>query len=172
MATRKTSEEAGDGLSREDIISLIEVIHSKGIEEFELEQGSTRLRVVANRPVAISYAPAHHAPPPPAATTALALAQEVAATSATPAQKDEDDPRLKKITSPMVGTFYRGSAPGVKPYAEVGDKVDENSVLCIIEAMKLMNEIKAECRGVVKRILVDNAQPVEYGQVLFLIDPN
>ena len=71
----------------------------------------------------------------------------------------------------MVGTFYRTPTPGAKPFVEVGDQVDEDSVLCIIEAMKLMNEIKAEMRGTVKKILVDNAQPVEYGQALFLVEP-
>jgi acetyl-CoA carboxylase biotin carboxyl carrier protein len=173
MATRKTGEaRSTEGLSRSDIVSLIDVIHEKGIEEFELEQGSTRLRIVSSRQQVVTYA----APAPvaqPAAPAPAAPTREIPATSSTPgAQTEEDDSRLRKITSPMVGTFYRSSAPGAKPYCEVGDKVDENSVLCIIEAMKLMNEIKAECRGHVKRILVENAQPVEYGQVLFLIEPS
>jgi acetyl-CoA carboxylase biotin carboxyl carrier protein len=78
---------------------------------------------------------------------------------------------LIEVTSPMVGTFYRAPAPDAPPYVEVGAKVAPGAVLCIIEAMKLMNELEAEVSGTVARILVENAQPVEYGQVLFLIDP-
>lgn len=167
MATRNTGSPDAGGLNREDIEKLIDLIHTRGIEEFELEQGGTRLRIVANRVVHSSAAlPAAPAPAP-------AAPAEVPATSSTPGKgEDEEDARLKKITSPMVGTFYRSSSPSAKPYVEVGDKVDEDSVLCIIEAMKLMNEIKAECRGHVRKILVDNAQPVEYGQVLFLVEPS
>lgn len=170
MATRKTpANSANEALSREDIEKLLDVIHSKGIDEFELEQGNTRLRVVSNR--SHNAQPVQVAAPAPVAPNAPT--NEVAGTSSTPApQKDEDNPAYKKITSPMVGTFYRAASPGAKPYVEVGDKVDEDSVLCIIEAMKLMNEIKAECRGHVKKILVENAQPVEYGQVLFLVEPS
>jgi len=72
----------------------------------------------------------------------------------------------------MVGTFYRSPSPGAKSFAEIGDKVTEDSVLCIIEAMKLMNEVKAEVRGTIRKILVENGQPVEYGQALFLVDPS
>ncbi len=167
MPTRKPDQNDG-GLSREDITQLIEMISQKNIEEFELEQGGMRLRIVAQRgtqgaPVAL-VTPAPAAAPAPDAT--------VVATSSTPSNAPEDDPNLKKVTSPMVGTFYRAASPGAKPFVEVGDKVDENTILCIIEAMKLMNEIKAEMRGVVKKILVDNAQPVEYGQALFLIEPS
>ncbi|MCC5877642.1 MAG: acetyl-CoA carboxylase biotin carboxyl carrier protein [Candidatus Sumerlaeia bacterium] len=170
MATRKTAaNSANDALSREDIEKLLDVIHKKGIEEFELEQSGTRLRVVANRASqVVAQAPVAQINGAPNAP-----GNEVAATSSTPeAVRDEDNPAYKKITSPMVGTFYRAASPGSRPYVEVGDKVDEDSVLCIIEAMKLMNEIKAECRGHVKKILVENAQPVEYGQVLFLVEPS
>lgn len=168
MATRNTGSQNAGGLNREDIEKLIDVIHTRGIEEFELEQAGTRLRIVANRAVHASAPAPAAVPAPPAAG-----AGEVPATSSTPGKgEEEEDSRFKKITSPMVGTFYRSSSPSAKPYVEVGDKVDEDSVLCIIEAMKLMNEIKAECRGHVRKILVDNAQPVEYGQVLFLVEPS
>jgi acetyl-CoA carboxylase biotin carboxyl carrier protein len=83
----------------------------------------------------------------------------------------EDESRLAKIASPMVGTFYRSSSPEANAFVNVGSQVDEDTVVCIIEAMKVMNEIKAETRGTVKKILVENATPVEFGQVMFLIDP-
>lgn len=114
------------------------------------------------------------APPTTAAPAAPGADPTLAASPApaTPVKRaDEDDPNLKKVTSPMVGTFYRAPAPDAKPYIETGMRVEEDTVLCIVEAMKLMNEIKAEMRGVVRRILVENGRPVEYGQPLFLIDP-
>ncbi|MBI1292700.1 acetyl-CoA carboxylase biotin carboxyl carrier protein [bacterium] len=171
MNTKKPTEPKDvSGLDRSDIERLIEVIHDKGIQEFELEQGGMKLRIVSNRAAAatqIVYAaepPAvHHAP------AAVAAAPAAAAPAAAPV---DETAGLKKVTSPMVGTFYRAPSPGAKNFAEIGDKVTEDSVLCIIEAMKLMNEIKAEVRGTVRKVLVENGQPVEYGQALFLVDPN
>lgn len=171
----KKPEPLGTNLSREDIEKLIDVIHEKQIEEFELEQGGMRVRIVSHLS-GLEARGNHDAPQqaPPAAGTAQAGAHPaITGTSSTPpSAADEDDPKLHKVASPMVGTFYRSSSPGANSYVEVGDKVDDDSVLCIIEAMKLMNEIKAECRGVVKKIIVENGQPVEYGQILFLIDPS
>jgi len=112
------------------------------------------------------------APLPAAAPAPAAAAPEpAAAKSAAPSSTEEDDSKFIKVTSPMVGTFYRSPAPNAKPYVEVGTRVEENTVLCIVEAMKLMNEIKAEVRGIIRRIIPENAQPVEYGQPLFLIEP-
>ena len=81
-------------------------------------------------------------------------------------------PALKDIKSPMVGTFYKAPEPGAEPYAKVGTRVSSGQTVCIIEAMKIMNEIEAEVTGVVREVCVDDAQPVEYGQVLFRVDPN
>lgn len=173
MAAKKTEGE-GSRLRREDIERIIDLIHQKGIEEFELEQDGMRIRIVASRPdhsgghyttgqVHQHSASILHAP---AATNIVA-----GTSSSQPTSADQEDPNLKRVTSPMVGTFYRSPSPGSKPFVEVGDKVDEDTVLCIIEAMKLMNEIKAETRGVVRKILAENAHPVEYGQVVFLIEP-
>src|SRR4029077_19926322 len=89
----------------------------------------------------------------------------------TPREPVPAAPNLMRIEAPMVGTFYRASEPGAAPYVDVGDIVVAGQTLCILEAMKLMNEIKAEVEGQVKSILVDNAQPVEYGQVLFELEP-
>lgn len=187
-------------LSRADVQTLIELIKKNDIQEFELEQGDLKLKIVASRaPVAPAqsqpqmfasmpfYPPSMMYPPPgspsaaaapasaPPAASVSAPAAPVVSTPSAPAKSasdvDEDDPRYKKVTSPMVGTFYRAPAPDAKSYVEVGSRVEEDTVLCIVEAMKLMNEIKAEMRGVVKKVLTQNAQPIEYGQALFLIEP-
>ena len=89
---------------------------------------------------------------------------------ATQAEEDESH-RLMTITAPLVGTFYRASTPEVAPFVEVGDRVKKGQVICIIEAMKLMNEIEAEADGIVARVLVENSHPVEYGEPLFLLEP-
>jgi acetyl-CoA carboxylase biotin carboxyl carrier protein len=86
--------------------------------------------------------------------------------------EDEVSGNLVEVTSPMVGTFYRAPSPDAPPYVEVGSRVAEGNVLCIIEAMKLMNELESEVAGTIAKILVENAEPVEYGQVLFLVDPS
>jgi acetyl-CoA carboxylase biotin carboxyl carrier protein len=95
------------------------------------------------------------------------------AAAAAPAPKQEPaKPNLLEVKSPMVGTFYGAPEPGAKPYLNVGDRISKGQILCIIEAMKIMNEIESEFDGVVKEMLAENAHPVEYGQVLFRIDPN
>ena len=88
------------------------------------------------------------------------------------AEGEGEETGFLEVTSPMVGTFYAAPAPDAEPYVDVGQRVGPGTVLCIIEAMKLMNELESEVEGTVARIMVENAQPVEYGQVLFLIDPS
>lgn len=145
----------------EDIKKLIELMEEKGVSELELKTrvGEVRLvRGVAQVPqvpaVAPPPTPAAPAPDPPPA----------------PVQEQALDPNTT-IISPMVGTFYRAPNPDSNPYVEVGTVVEKGDVVCIIEAMKMMNEIQAELRGRVARILVDNAEAVEYGQPLFVLDP-
>jgi len=92
--------------------------------------------------------------------------------AAEPAKQETPKPRYLEVKSPMVGTYYSAPEPGAKPYLSVGDRISKGQILCIIEAMKIMNEIESEFDGVVKEILAQNAHPVEYGQVLFRIDPN
>jgi acetyl-CoA carboxylase biotin carboxyl carrier protein len=163
----------------DEIKDLIRLVHETGVEKFELRLGDFELRIIGKRPPKSVYAPptviAQPMGSPVAATPPSSPEVHVApvsapAPAAAPAPAD-DDARCKKVTSPMVGTFYRAASPTAPPFAQVGDRVDEDTVLCIIEAMKLMNEIKAETKGVVKKILVENAQPVEYGQPIFLIEP-
>jgi acetyl-CoA carboxylase biotin carboxyl carrier protein len=150
-------------LDIDEIRKLIQLVKRTGIGELEVSEGGRTVRISAGHP---APAPAAQVvvPAAPAATPAPAAAAPAAA----PAPAED---RLVKVVSPMVGTFYRAPAPDADPYVEVGDRVDAGQTVCIIEAMKLMNEIESEVRGRVAKIAVENGQPVEYGQVLFLIDP-
>ena len=112
----------------------------------------------------MQFAAAPQMAPPPAAAPAPAAAE--------PPKQESPKSRLLEVKSPMVGTYYAAPEPGAKPYLSVGDRISKGQILCIIEAMKIMNEIESEFDGVVKEILAQNAHPVEYGQVLFRIDPN
>jgi acetyl-CoA carboxylase biotin carboxyl carrier protein len=140
--------------------TLIDLVESSGIAELEIQDNEERVRIT--RAVG---AGAHGAPAsvPPVVSVALPAAAPVAA----PVIPEEPQGHLVK--SPMVGTFYRAASPGSKAFIEVGDTVQEGDTLCIIEAMKLMNEIDSDKSGVVKEILVENGQPVEFGQPLVVI---
>ena len=140
---------------------LIDLVQESGISELEVTEGEEKVRIAkhlaAAPQVAYMQAPAQAAA---AAPVAVAVASEPDADAL---------PDGHVIKSPMVGTFYRASAPGAKPLAEVSQSINEGDRLCIIEAMKLMNEIECEVSGTVKAVLVENGQPVEYGQPLFVI---
>ncbi|PKO79276.1 MAG: acetyl-CoA carboxylase biotin carboxyl carrier protein [Betaproteobacteria bacterium HGW-Betaproteobacteria-13] len=136
---------------------LIDLVQESGISELEVTEGEEKVRIAAAPQVAYMQAPTQAAA---AAPVAVAVASEPDADAL---------PDGHVIKSPMVGTFYRASAPGAKPLAEVGQSINEGDRLCIIEAMKLMNEIECEVSGTVKAVLVENGQPVEYGQPLFVI---
>ena len=116
---------------------------------------------------AVAATPMYHAPMPVAAAAAAAPADGGAPAAAKPASA-----ALKEIKSPMVGTFYSAPEPGAEPYAKVGTRISAGQTVCIIEAMKIMNEIEAEISGVIREVLVDDAHPVEFGQVLYRVDPN
>ena len=142
---------------------LIDLVQESGISELEVTEGEEKVRIAKHStgPAPMSYAPqapVMHAAPAAAAPAAVAPA---ASAPALP------DGHVDK--SPMVGTFYRASAPGAKPIVEVGQTVAVGDVLCIIEAMKLMNEIEADAAGTIKAILVENGEPLEYGEPLFVI---
>ncbi|XZG71346.1 acetyl-CoA carboxylase biotin carboxyl carrier protein [Chitinibacteraceae bacterium HSL-7] len=143
---------------------LIDLVEESGIAELEVTEGEEKVRITRVNNAAVHFAaPAQqHFAPAPIAGAPVATAAPVAA--AEPAQ-----PEGFVVKSPMVGTFYRSSGPGAKAFAEVGQSVNAGDTLCIIEAMKLMNEIEAEQSGVIKAILVENGQPVEYGEPLFII---
>ena len=149
---------------RDDRIEhLIRLVEKSQIAELEIWEGWGRRIRIARTPVA--------GPSAPATQPAVPVAAEPApvSTTAPPAPPPAEDADLIKIVAPMVGTFYRASTPETPPYVDVGSEVQPGQTLCIIEAMKIMNEITSEVRGSVRKILVENAQPVEFGQTLFLI---
>lgn len=141
---------------------LIDLVQESGISELEVTEGEEKVRI-AKQLTAAPVAHQVYAPAPMAAAPAAATSAAPAPTAA-PAQ-----PAGHEVKSPMVGTFYRASSPEAKAFVEVGDSVKEGQTLCIIEAMKLLNEIESDATGVVKAILVENGQPVEFGEPLFII---
>jgi acetyl-CoA carboxylase biotin carboxyl carrier protein len=144
---------------------LIDLVEESGIAEIEVTEGEEKVRITRvsqNAQVMYAQAPMQqYAMPPAAPAAAAAAAPAEAAASGLP----EGTP----VKSPMVGTFYRAASPGAKAFVEVGQTVSKGDTLCIIEAMKLLNEIEAETSGVIKAILVENGTPVEYGEPLFII---
>jgi acetyl-CoA carboxylase biotin carboxyl carrier protein len=146
--------------------TLIDLVSESGISELEVTEGEGKVRIVKNAPPVYVQPPAaQYAAPAMAPLAAPGHAAEAAA----PAAAAPAVPQGHVVTSPMVGTFYRAPSPGADPFVQVGDTVKEGQTLCIIEAMKLLNEIESDVAGVVKEILVDNGQAVEYGQPLFVI---
>jgi acetyl-CoA carboxylase biotin carboxyl carrier protein len=143
----------------DEIKELMEYLENSSFVEFEIEREGVKLKLVRRPPYAVDPAPA-----PVVAVAAAPIAAP--APAAAPAA---DSPDLHLVRSPIVGTFYRASAPDAKPFANPGDRVAKGQVLCIVEAMKLMNEIEADCDGEVLEIMVSNGQPVEYGEPLFKI---
>ncbi|MEA3413044.1 MAG: acetyl-CoA carboxylase biotin carboxyl carrier protein [Pseudomonadota bacterium] len=138
------------------IKKLIELLDESGIAEIEIKEGEESVRISRQAPVqAVPLAPAPAAPPAPAAETGEPV---------------EDIPAGHTMTSPMVGTFYRSPSPGAKSFVDVGHTVEVGDTLCIIEAMKMLNQIESDKAGKIVAILVQNGQPVEYGQTLFVIE--
>jgi len=140
---------------------LIELLDESGIAEIEITEGEESVRIsryAQNAPMAPVAAPVAMAAPVPAAA---------AVAEAAPAHIEDDG---YAVSAPMVGTFYSSSSPGAAPYVQVGDRVNEGDTLCIIEAMKMMNQIEADVSGVIKSIRVQNGEAVEYGETLFVID--
>jgi acetyl-CoA carboxylase biotin carboxyl carrier protein len=146
--------------------SLIDLVQQSGIAELEISEGEERVRISRGTSGAQPAAPLQVYTLPQAAAPAAAAA---GAPGAAPAEGGAAAPEGHVIRSPMVGTFYRCSAPGAKSFVEVGQAVKAGETLCIIEAMKMLNEIDADQDGTVKAILVENGQPVEYGEPLFIL---
>lgn len=145
--------------------TLIDLVAESDIAELEVTEGEGKVRIVKSSPipqnqVVMMQQPQHQQVMPAAAPSAAALAQVAAAPVV---------PDGHVVKSPMVGTFYRSSAPGAAPFVDIGKSVNTGDTLCIIEAMKLLNEIESDFTGTIKQILVENGQPVEYGQPLFVI---
>ncbi|MBL8510696.1 MAG: acetyl-CoA carboxylase biotin carboxyl carrier protein [Betaproteobacteria bacterium] len=144
------------------IKTLIDLVQQSGIAELEITEGEEKVRIT--RPTA----PGAYIPMP-MAPTSVVLPHDLSAPPSAPAPV-ASEPAGHALKSPMVGTFYRSPSPGAPAFVEVGQTVNKGQTLCIVEAMKLLNEIESDASGVVKAILVENGQPVEYGQPLFLIE--
>ena len=196
MDKRSTDNTSGEKWTLNEIKNLVGFINKNKIREFELEQGDLKIHVITQyhegekaqaslnpapqmipvmpaqvmphaapaSPVPVSYHTETQAPPPKPREQEKAPEKEKG-------QEKAEDEDLVEIKSPMVGTFYRAPSPESPPYVQISDKITKETVLCIVEAMKLMNEIKAEMNGSVVDILVENGQPVEYGQPMFKIKP-
>ena len=156
-------------LDHDQLHRLLEVLSDSDIQEFRLEGDDFRLEVRRNLPaVAVAAAPVAAVASAPAA---LEVSHQAAAPSTPPPAVPASRSDLVDITAPMVGTFYRAPAPGEAPFVEVGTPIGVGQTVCILEAMKLMNELEAEAAGEVVEILVDNGTPVEFGQVLMRVKP-
>ena len=146
--------------------TLIDLVSESNVSELEITEADGKVRIVkaGAQPVVVQTVAA------PALAPVAAVAAPVAAPAAAPAAAEAPVETGHVVKSPMVGTFYRASSPGAKAFAEVGDVVKAGQPVCIIEAMKIMNEIEADQDGTITKILVDNGQPVEYGQPLFIVE--
>lgn len=147
--------------------TLIDLVETSGIAELEIQEGEERVRITRSRPTAPVTAPApvSHAP---------AIERQSAAPAGTVPNAEAPAslaPEGHLVKSPMVGTFYRSGSPGAKPFVEIGDSVKEGVTLCIVEAMKLMNEVAAKFKCTIINVLVENGEPVEYNQPLFAVKP-
>ena len=154
------------GFELRELRQLIRLVQRTGIGELEVASGGRSVRISATSSGPVYLPAADHAV---RSTDAAPSGPAAAAAPAGPAGAPAGN--LKAITSPMVGTFYRAPAPDADPFIETGDVVEPGQTVCIIEAMKLMNEIEAEFKGRVVQVLVENAQPIEFGQKLFLVEP-
>jgi acetyl-CoA carboxylase biotin carboxyl carrier protein len=163
-------------MNQKELKELIDFLIEKDISEFELERGDVKVRIkrggetaatVITHAVPMAHMPMA-APPAPSNQPAAAYSAPASPSVAPPAAAEEE---LHTVKSPIVGTFYEAPGPGALPFVKPGDQVAAGQVLCIIEAMKLMNEIEADASGEVVKVLVNNGQPVEYGQPLFAIRP-
>jgi len=153
-----------------NIKKIIDLMKANELSDFEMEEDGFRLAIRRkNGNEQILVAPSAAQPMMVAGATAPGIAPAPAAEAPAPAV--DENAGLEEITSPIVGTFYRSSSPDAEPFVTVGQEVDEETVVCIVEAMKVMNEIKAETKGVIKKILIDNATPVQFGQAMFLVEP-
>ena len=159
MAKRENTNRSKN-MQIEEIRTIVEIMREYELTEFKIEQDGCNL--------SISRASVQAAAPAVVAVPAAVPAAPVAAAPA-PAPEPEPEAPQEAIESPLVGTFYRAASPDAKPFVEIGDRVTPDTTVGIIEAMKVMNEVKAEKAGVIKEVLVDNGDPVEYGQKLFVI---
>ncbi len=156
----------------QDIFKLIDVVNNSKITEIEIEKEGFKLKIKKEKELVVQQAVSQ--PLTSKVSFQPELSEVVEEKPREVSERDEEEefpPHLEVIRSPIVGTFYRAPSPDAPPYVEEGDVVEKGQVLCIVEAMKIMNEIESDVKGRIVKILVENAQPVEYGQPLFLIEP-
>lgn len=146
---------------------FVELMKEHELAEIDLRDGERRIRLRADQETPTAYAPYAPAPPPTAAGQAAA---ESTGDSAPRIEPPSDPANVAYVTSPMVGTFYTGANPDAAPYVKVGDQIGPESIVCIIEAMKVFNEIPAECAGRIAAVLAENGDAIEYGQKLFKVE--
>ena len=160
------------------IRALVAALADGGVTEFEFEDEAVRLRIARGAPQSVVIA--QGAPAPYASMAPYAISHEAGPQSVPPLSQptassapsaEVDDPKVTYVTCPFVGTFYRAGSPDAPPFVEIGSKVREGQTLCIVEAMKLMNEIEADASGTIVDVLVENGKPVEFGQKLFKLAP-
>ena len=165
----ESSNQPGASVNMDELRELIALLHDNGLAELELERDNFRVRL--RREGAFVSAPYHVESAPPHASRSASTAPAATSSPAHPGAQAEtaasEDQDLHIIPSPIVGTFYRSPSPNADPFVKIGSSVAPETVVCIIEAMKLMNEIQSEMTGEVAKIYVENGQPVEYGQPLF-----
>lgn len=152
----------------DEICELVRLVGSSGVSAIEIEHAGSRLRIEGARPVQVLESAPTAGPP---ASPAGASATQPQAAASDGAVAADEDAGLQEVTSPIVGTFYRAPNPDADPYVRVGDNVRRGQVLCIVEAMKLMNEIESDVDGTIVKVHPENAEPVEYGERLFSIRP-
>jgi acetyl-CoA carboxylase biotin carboxyl carrier protein len=152
-----------------EIQDLIKFVSKSGVTEVEIEQKDFKITIKAEK--AKADAPIYVQAAAPAQIAAAPAAAPVAQTPAAPVAAANDDAKYITVKSPMIGTFYRSAGPDKEPFVSVGQSINKGETVCIIEAMKLFNEIESEISGKIIKVLVDDASPVEYDQPLFLVDP-
>ena len=148
---------------------LIDLVEESGIAELEVTEGEEKVRIVKHTMMAAATPQTYMIPQAPVAMAGAPGHREKSSTFDDELEDEAEDAEGEVLKSPMVGTFYRSSSPDAAPFVEIGDTVKVGDTLCIVEAMKLLNEIESEFAGTIKEILVDNGQPVEYGEPLFII---
>jgi acetyl-CoA carboxylase biotin carboxyl carrier protein len=164
-------------MNQKELKELIEFLIEKDIAEFELERGDVKVKIkrAGEHTVVHSHGEPRFFAMPPAASSAIEVVSPLASAPASapppPAAAPEPEENLQSVKSPIVGTFYEAPSPGAPPFVKPGDMVEVGQVLCIVEAMKLLNEIESDVAGEVLKKLASNGQPIEYGQELFVIRP-
>ncbi len=153
------------------IQELIKFVHKSGVNEVSNDEKAFKITIKTNQAPTVVNATIPAAAPVAAPAPQVSAPAPAAAPAATPAAPAADDSKLITIKSPMIGTFYRSSSPDKPVFVNVGDEIKPGQVLCIVEAMKLFNEIEAEVSGRIVKVLIDNASPIEYDQPLFLVEP-